>query len=366
MDEDNTQQTTQEQEYSSDTTDDCTEGYTQSTTASSTQQSSISKSANSQFKQFPAARPRSQFDSDSRAKLIQDAYDASFVDARKKKVSKEKRLKLRKQKTKKLNEDVATIQRKRHAASLKSADDTVPPKKRRSLKKYAPVDTPGQTKLTTYVTPKPISTEAPERSQDSPTQPVPTSITKPPHDTPTTMGTLKSSVSFKSPEPSFQSPQVASVPVIATNEHVTLNEDVTLLPSMLARCRGVCNGCMMQFHLCHEAKWRDTCMHAVIDYFDRVGYDVITKHGIREAYYARYVALAKTELLAASDGLYELDDDIPIPECMRKGSLHDSLQMEEYNTAFRYLERNRMHGVKGYMKHRSNPPEINKKRYGEE
>ena len=58
-----------------------------------------------------------------------------------------------------MNEDVATIQRKRHTASLKSSDDTVPPKKQHSLKKYAPIDTPGQTKLTTYVTPapKPIS-----------------------------------------------------------------------------------------------------------------------------------------------------------------------------------------------------------------
>ena len=87
-------------------------------------------------------------------------------------------------------------------------------------------------------------------------------------------------------------------------------------------------------------------MHAVVDYFDRVGYDVITKHGIREAYYERYVVLAKTELLEHLGGLYKLDDDLPIPQCMREGSFHDSLQMEEYNTAFCYLERNRMHGVK--------------------
>ena len=53
----------------------------------------------------------------------------------------------------------------------------------------------------------------------------------------------------------------------------------------------------------------------MVDYFDCVGYDVITKHGIHEAYYKRYISLAKTELLAGT-GLYELDDDMPIPLCM--------------------------------------------------
>lgn len=178
------------------------------------------------------------------------------------------------------------------------------------------------------------------------------------------MGTLETSVSFKSPEPSFQSPPAASVPVSVSS--TSYSDSILTLPSMLACCRGVCSGCSMQFHQCHEAKWNDSCMHAVVDYFDRVGYDVITKHGICKAYYARYIALAKTELLSASGDLYELYDDIPIPECMRKGLFHDSLQMEEYNTSFCHLERHRMHGVKGYMKHQSNPPEVNKRRYREE
>ena len=93
-----------------------------------------------------------------------------------------------------MNEDVATIQRKCHAASLKSSDDTVPPKKRLSTKKYDPIDTPGWTKLTTFVTPAQTN------------QSIPTSVTKSPHDTPTTVGTSKSSVSFKSLEPTFYSP----------------------------------------------------------------------------------------------------------------------------------------------------------------
>ena len=91
-----------------------------------------------------------------------------------------------------------------------------------------------------------------------------------------------------------------------------------------------------------------------------------TKHGICKVYYARYIALAKTELLERLGGLYELDDDLPLLRCMHEGSFCDSLQMEDYNTSFHYLERHRMHGVKGYMKHQSNPPEVNKKRYSEE
>ena len=61
---------------------------------------------------------------------------------------------------------------------------------------------------------------------------------------------------------------------------------------------------------------------------------MITKHGICEVYYARYITLAKTELFSASGGLYELDDDTPIPDCMCCGLFHDSFQMEEYNVFF--------------------------------
>ena len=88
MDEHNHQESTQEQEYSSEATDNCTEPEecTQST-ADSTQPS---QSANSNFKHFPVARPCTKYDSDSRMNLIQGAYDASFVAARRKKANIEK------------------------------------------------------------------------------------------------------------------------------------------------------------------------------------------------------------------------------------------------------------------------------------
>ena len=271
---------------------------------------------------------------------------------------------LLKSRAKKLNEDVATVQRKHQAASLKSSDDTIPPKKRRTLKKYEAVDTPGQTKCTTFVTPA-IPKHSPQ-CISTPTQnqsPVPTIETL--KETPSTLENLESTSSFKSPE--FTSPQaVVPVSVSGSGEVESVSTVGTqLLPSMLARCVGVCPGCMLQYHLCHEARWRDTCLHAVVDYFDRVGYDVITKHGIREAYYERYIVMLKTELLGGH-GLYELDDDLPLPSCMLQGSFQEALRMEDYNDTFRYLERHRMHGVKGYVKNRNNPPEVNKKRYGEE
>ena len=60
---------------------------------------------------------------------------------------------MKKLKAKKMNEDVATVQRKRYTTALKASNDTVPPKKYHTLKKYQPIKTPGQTKLTTFVTP---------------------------------------------------------------------------------------------------------------------------------------------------------------------------------------------------------------------
>ena len=352
----NTLESTQEQEFSDGGSDD-------NTTYSSSQVSS--RSTKSKNKSFPSTRPRSKFDSDSRHSLIQSAYDASFVDAQRKKANIEKRRKMKRAKVKKLNEDVATVQRKRQAAALKSCDDTIPPKKRRTLKKYEPVETPGQTKLTNFVTPAEPKYSPPTMS--TPIQaPTPAPIQKV-KTTPSTVETLDSSVSYKSPEP-FVHQEQANIPVSVSGSGdmgSVSTVGTPLLPSMLARNVGVCNGCCCQFHLCHEAKWRDTCLHAVVDYFDTVGYDCITKHGIREAYYERYLVMAKTDLLG-HHGLYELDDDLPLPACMLRGSFQEALKMEDYNNTFRYLERYRMHGVKGYIKNRNNPPEVNMKRYGEE
>ena len=78
---------------------------------------------------------------------------------------------------------------------------------------------------------------------------------------------------------------------------------------------------MKQFHVCQEAKWRNTCLHAVINYFNQVGYDVITPHGICKAFYDHYIVLANTKMLKGM-GYYELDNDLPIQICMLQGSLH--------------------------------------------
>ena len=224
--------------------------------------------------------------------------------------------------------------------------------------------------MTTFVTPANQKHSSPNVSTpnvSTPSQVPPIQKLK---GTPSTVETMESSVSYKSPEPfSNEAQPNVNVPVSVgeSNEVASVSTVGTsqLLPSMLARCVGVCNGCMMQFHLCHEAKWRDTCLHAVVDYFDLVSYNAITKHGIREAYYERYMVMLKTELLGGH-GLYELDNDLPLPACMLRGSFQEALGMEEYNTTFCYLERNRMHGVKGYVKNRNNPAEVNMKRYGEE
>ena len=186
--------------------------------------------------------------------IIQRAYDATFVAAPCKKANLENCLKMKKLKAKIMNEDVASVQRKRHAAALKASDGTTPPKKRCTLKKYQPIDTPGQTKLTTFVTPG-INSNAKTPSS------VPTSVPiEKVKTSPFTLENFDSTTSFKSPEP-FTIPQVttpqASIPISVSGnsdlESISTVE-TQMLPSMLACCRGVCNGCMLQFHQCHENK----------------------------------------------------------------------------------------------------------------
>ena len=76
--------------------------------------------------------------------------------------------------------------------------------------------------------------------------------------------------------------------------------------------------------------------------------------------------LQRLNWLLGGTGYYELDDNVPLPACMIQESFQESLQMEEYNRSFCLLEPCHMHGMKGYVKNRSNPLEVNKKRYGEE
>ena len=403
-----TQESTQEQEFTDDDStkgDDSTQGDENESSQIENESSQISTSSSSKVKtkkrkDVPSIRKRGKYDSDGRARIIQRAYDESFVEARRKKDNAAKRRKLKTVKTKLLNDAVSAVDRKRKA--LRAVDDTNPPKKRKQSKKYAPIDTPGQRKLTSFVTPSQNTvTSTPATSIETPTCSF-SSASKPASTTPTssasksnaaasietqtcsfssasnqtsTTPTLNSTASFKPSPSAFTSPQAIVPDTVAANvarvTGTTVEVDsissvgTQLLPNMLARHRGVCNGCMLQFHVCHEAKWRDTCLHAVVDYFDTVGYDMITPHGIREAFYNRYIALAKTELLKGTE-YYELNDDMPLPSCMIQGSLTEALQMIEYNNTFRYLESRRMHDVKGYMRNRNNPPEIDKKRFGDD
>ena len=201
--------------------------------------------------------------------VLQRAYDESFVEARCKKEKAVKRCNLKKVKTKLLHETVSAVDCKRK--SLRSVDDTNLPKKQRSSKNYAPVDTPGQRKLTFFVTPSSQTNVAstPATAAESQTSFASSSASNQTSTTPT----LDLTVSFKPSPHAFTSPQEI---VPADPDTVAGNVDVDsvstvgtqLLPNMLARCRGVCNGCLKQFHVCHEAKWRDTCLHAVINYFD--------------------------------------------------------------------------------------------------
>ena len=46
----------------------------------------------------------------------------------------------------------------------------------------------------------------------------------------------------------------------------------------------ICRGCGNTASLCHEVKYRNFCLHAVMDYFELVGMDFSTQHGITNAF----------------------------------------------------------------------------------
>ena len=280
----------------------------------------------------PRIRPRSIYDSESRTSLIQATYDQHHLHMKAKKLQKEKKLANKEKQKKKQATEMHALQK---ACRKKEEKEAAREEKVRQRKKskYEIQQPPGQIKITSFATP--VST-TPSLSTPS---------------TSTSTRTYESSVSFCSNgvnDSSIKSPRVDICTTTCDSQATTTcNSQATnesndgtqtnscpafASPSAstsassssttnkghstkLARCLGVCSGCHMQWHLCLEAKHRDHCLHAVVDYFDVVGYDAITPHGICIAFYKKYLSRVKDDLLTTT-GYHELKDDIPIPECM--------------------------------------------------
>ena len=105
---------------------------------------------------------------------------------------------------------------------LLSVDDTNPPKKQRSLNKYTPVETPGQRKLTSFVTPSTQThvTSTPATGNKTQTCSFASSSASNQTSNQSTTPTLDSAVSFKPSPSAFTSPQTMVPDAVSGNENM--------------------------------------------------------------------------------------------------------------------------------------------------
>ena len=110
-----------------------------------------------------------------------------------------------------------------------------------------------------------------------------------------------------------------------------------------------CRACHRPFHRCFEYLFRDSCLHSVLDYFEDVGYDMVTASGIRKKYYSTFLLLMKQDVVSDTF-FWELDEHIQVPECMRTGSLNQAVELMTFNEHFDYLMSKRVFNVENHIK----------------
>ena len=109
-----------------------------------------------------------------------------------------------------------------------------------------------------------------------------------------------------------------------------------------------CNGCGSPFSSCMELKWRNVCLHHVLDYFEDVGYNEVTDAGIRRVYYECFQLMLKSDVLGHTD-FWECADKIELPKCMKQGSLKEALDLKNFGPAFHFLMSKRTIDVQRHL-----------------
>ena len=115
--------------------------------------------------------------------------------------------------------------------------------------------------------------------------------------------------------------------------------------------RGICFGCKQKYAKCFETRYRELCLHGVLDYLQEVenaaesGREV-SDFELRKAYHNVYISQVRVDLKDKYQ-LYEMNELLQIPPCMIQGSLHDALKMGsgEGQIIIDYLMQQRMYDV---------------------
>ena len=106
--------------------------------------------------------------------------------------------------------------------------------------------------------------------------------------------------------------------------------------------------CFGIFPKCCEVLFCSVCLHAVMDYFDKVGVHNATDLGVCKAFQVAFIAQVKHPLLEKF-AKYETNNMINIPKCMIHGSLRDALYMDRGSKVFRFLSEQRVYDVQEYV-----------------
>lgn len=145
------------------------------------------------------------------------------------------------------------------------------------------------------------------------------------------------------PPPKHVTPFTVRSQVVSSTVRSQVEDGVTETPS-----NQICDGCGHEHDKCHEIKYRNFCLHSVLDYFEEVGMNYITQHGTYLAFLRAYTVALKKDMLESTK-YYEINIDCELPVCMERGSLEDAQQIHRCNRIFQALMAQRVRDVSSYV-----------------
>ena len=110
----------------------------------------------------------------------------------------------------------------------------------------------------------------------------------------------------------------------------------------------ICRGCGNIRFSCHEVKYRNFCLHAVLDYFELVGMDFATQHGIQNAFTVAYTSAVKKDMLETHN-YYERNRKIELPDCIESGALQDAFYLRNSRRLLQFLMDKRVYDIPSHV-----------------
>ena len=110
----------------------------------------------------------------------------------------------------------------------------------------------------------------------------------------------------------------------------------------------VCNGCGHPMGKCHEVRFREMCLQAVMDHFEDDNIRFTDELGIYTAFIRAYTFCVKKDMLD-KHGFYERRVEVEIPSCMVNGSLAEAQSLRTVDVLRRSLLGQRVFDVPTYV-----------------